>query len=134
MVNGQSSMVNVKKYPFSCLCITLIWILSLMPFFPETPLDNVKFIDKWVHFVMYGGTFTVLWIEYTLKHKTADYEKLFFWAFLAPIAMSGVLELLQEYCTGGCRNGDWLDFAANATGVLIAAILGLLILRFSPKR
>ena len=84
----------IKKYPISCICIVLIWILSLLPFFPETPL---------------------------------------FWAWLAPIAMSGVLELLQEYCTGGHRNGDWLDFAANATGVTLAAVIGLLILRFRAR-
>jgi len=124
MVNGQQSMVNIKKYPFSCICIALIWILSLTPIFPETPLKNVKFIDKWVHIVMYGGTFTVLWIEYYFKHHTYDWEKLFFWAWLAPILMSGLLELLQEYCTFGHRSGDWLDFAANATGVTVAAVIG----------
>ena len=123
----------IRKYPFSCVCILLIWILSLVPFFPETPLDDVEFIDKWVHVVMYGGTFTILWIEYTLKHKKPDYEKLFFWAFLMPTVMSGILELLQEYCTGGCRNGDWLDVAANATGVTLAALIGLLILYFRTK-
>ena len=48
--------------------------------------------------------------------------------------MSGIIELFQEYCTGGHRSGDWLDFAANATGVTIAALIGLLILRLSPKR
>ena len=115
----------VKKYPFSCICIALIWILSLIPFFPETPLNDVKIIDKWVHLVMYGGSFTVLWIEYALKHRTPDYGKLFVWAFLAPVIMSGILELLQEYCTGGCRNGDWLDFAANSFGVTLAAIIGI---------
>ncbi|SEG13272.1 VanZ like family protein [Xylanibacter ruminicola] len=124
----------VKRYPFSDVFILAIWILSLVPFFPETPLDNVRFIDKWVHFVMYGGTFTILWIEYTVKHNKPDYEKLFFWAWLMPIIMSGIIELLQEYCTGGHRSGDWLDFAANATGVTIAALIGLLILRLSPKR
>lgn len=124
----------VKRYPFSDVFILAIWILSLVPFFPETPLDNVRFIDKWVHFVMYGGTFTILWIEYTVKHNKPDYEKLFFWAWLMPIIMSGIIELLQEYCTGGHRSGDWLDFAANATGVTIAALIGLLILRHSPKR
>ena len=118
-------MSYIKKYPFSVFCIALIWILSLFPVFPETPLDDVAFIDKWVHVVMYGGTFSVLWLEYALKHKRPDYKKLFIWAFLAPIVMSGILELLQEYCTGGHRNGDWLDLAANATGVLVAAILGL---------
>ena len=123
----------IRKYPISVICIVLIWILSLVPFFPETPLDDVRFIDKWVHVVMYGGTFTVLWIEYARKHNAPDYKKLFVWAWLGPIMMSGILELLQEYCTGGHRNGDWLDFAANATGVTLAAMIGLLILRFRPR-
>ena len=127
-------MVNVKKYPLSVVCIALIWILSLTPFFPETPLDNVRFIDKWVHILMYGGTFTVVWLEYYFKHKKPDYEKLFFWGWLAPILMSGIIELLQEYCTGGHRSGDFLDLAANATGVTVAAVIGLLILLLSPRR
>ena len=117
----------IKKYPFSVVCIALIWILSLVPFFPETPLDNVEFIDKWVHILMYGGTFTVVWIEYIFKHRSADYEKLFFWAWVAPIIMSGVLELLQEYCTFGHRSGDWLDLAANASGVTLACVIGIII-------
>ena len=50
-----------------------------------------------------------------------------------PIIMGGVIELLQEYCTGGHRSGDWLDFAADATGVTLAAVIGLLILRLSAK-
>ena len=127
-------MVNVKKYPLSVVCIALIWILSLTPFFPETPLDNVRFIDKWVHILMYGGTFTVVWLEYYFKHKKPDYEKLFFWGWLAPILMSGVIELLQEYCTGGHRSGDFLDLAANATGVTVAAAIGLSVLLLFPRR
>ena len=127
-------MVNVKKYPLSVVCIALIWILSLTPFFPETPLDNVRFIDKWVHILMYGGTFTVVWLEYYFKHKKPDYEKLFFGGWLAPILMSGIIELLQEYCTGGHRSGDFLDLAANATGVTVATVIGLLILLLFPRR
>ena len=115
----------IRKYPFSVTCICLVWILSLLPFFPETPLDNVEFIDKWVHFIMYGGTCLIIWLEYTLKHRSPDYEKLFFWAWLAPVMMGGVLELMQAYCTM-TRNGDWLDFAANSTGVTIAGIVGLI--------
>ena len=57
----------LKRYPLSAVCIILIWILSLVPFFPETPLDDVAFIDKWTHFVMYGGTCVVIWWEY-LRH------------------------------------------------------------------
>ena len=114
----------IRKYPFSVTCICLVWILSLLPFFPETPLDNVEFIDKWVHFIMYGGTCLVIWLEYVLKHKSPDYEKLFFWAWLAPVVMGGVLELIQAYCIP-TRKGSWFDFAANAIGVTLAAIIGL---------
>ena len=114
----------IKKYPFSVTCVSLIWILSLLPFFPETPLDQVEFIDKWVHFIMYGGTCLIIWLEYVRKHKLPDYRKLFFWAWRAPVIMGGVLELMQAYCTT-TRNGDWLDFAANSTGVTLAGIVGL---------
>lgn len=123
----------VRKYPFSIVCIGLIWILSLTPIFPETPLHNVKFADKWAHLVMYGSTCVVIWTEYVRQHQTPDYGKLFFWAWLAPILMSGLLELLQEYCTV-IRTGSWLDFAANAIGATLGAAVGLLILRFYPKR
>ena len=123
----------VKKYPYSCVCIALIWILSLSPFFPETPFDNVRFIDKWVHILMYCGTFTIVWLEYYLKHKSYDWEKLFFWGWLGPILMSGLLELLQQYCTGGHRNGDFLDLAANATGVTVAAVIGTIALKLGIR-
>ena len=32
---------------------------------------------------------------------------------------------MQAYCTT-TRNGDWLDFAANSTGVTLAGIVGLI--------
>lgn len=124
----------VKRYPLSILCIVLIWVLSLMPFFPETPFDQVEFIDKWTHLVMYGGTCSVIWWEYLRKHQILDGEKIFFYAWLCPVLMSGLLELLQEYCTFGHRNGDWLDFAANTIGVTLGALIGVLMYQLWFKR
>lgn len=119
----------IRNYPLSVLCFLVIWYLS---FFtpPKTELDNVAFIDKWVHIIMYGGTSMVLWIEH-LRHHHRDNtpsngRRLFLLAWLAPILMSGLIELLQAYCTGGRRSGDWLDLAANAVGVTLAAAVGLL--------
>ncbi len=118
-----------RKYPLSTFCIILIWILSFVPFFPETPFDDIQFIDKWTHLVMYGGTCSVIWIEYLRKHIATDKGKLFCWAWLAPILMSGIIELLQENCTTS-RSGEWFDFAANSTGVTLAALIGMLLAYF----
>ena len=120
----------VRKYPFSLLCILLIWILSLAPFFPETPLDDVAFIDKWTHLVMYGGTCGVIWWEYLRCHRVTNRRKLFLFAWLSPIMMSGLIELIQEYGTA-TRSGEWTDLMANSLGVTIAAVLGLLYLKSS---
>lgn len=116
---------TVRKYPVSVFFFLVIWYLS---FFtpPKTELDEVAFIDKWVHVAMYGGTCATLWIEYLLRHKwVCDKTKLILWAWAMPILMSGCIELLQQYCTGGRRSGDWIDLAANATGVTLAALFGL---------
>lgn len=117
---------TARKYPFSVICIILIWYLCLLLDVPETPLSNVAFIDKWTHFLMYGGTCSVIWWEYLRHHQSLAFSKLFLWAFLAPIAMSGVIELLQNYCTT-TRAGEWLDFAANSTGVALGNAVGLLL-------
>lgn len=116
----------VKKYPLSVLCIILIWTLSFVPFFPETPFDDIQFIDKWTHLVMYGSTCSVIWYEYIRKHSALDKWKLFLLAWLAPIVMSGIIELMQEHCTT-TRSGEWLDFLANSTGVTLAVPVGLLL-------
>jgi len=124
--------IQFKKYPVSCFLIAVIWYLSLFFTAPRTPLDNVLLIDKWVHIVMYGGTFGVLWIEYLRQHEKPDYLKLFIWAWVAPIIMSGIIELLQEYCTEK-RSGDWLDLIANTLGVSLAALGGVIITKMRNK-
>lgn len=116
----------VRHYPLSLLCIALIWFLSLTPFFPETPFDNVQFIDKWTHLVMYGGTCGVIWWEYLRHHQQLNKRKLLLWPLLGMIALGGVIELLQAYCTT-TRSGEWLDFYADTVGVLLGNGVGLLM-------
>ena len=122
----------VTKYPFSIICILVIWYLS---FFtpPQTELDNVPFIDKWTHLVMYGGTCSVIWIEYWRSHSVVNKWKLAVWAWAAPIIMSGCIELLQEYCTNGRRDGDWADLLANSIGVSLAAVAGILLVKYHAR-
>ncbi len=129
----------LKSYPVSCFYILVIWILCFASI-PHTPLDNVTLIDKWVHTTMYLGTCGTIWYEYVHRHKRRCdvgggyiYElnkcKLFLLAWLAPILMSGLIEILQATCTGGRRSGEWLDFAANSIGVTLAAAGALVVMR-----
>lgn len=113
-----------RKYPLSLLCTAIIWYLCVLFIPPHTPLDNVKFADKWTHFIMYGGFCSVIWWEYLRCHTTVCWRKLFLWAWLAPICMSGCIELIQKYCTTN-RSGEWLDLAANATGCTMGFFIGL---------
>ena len=119
----------LRHYPISSFYLLIVWVLSLAPFFPETGLEDVPFIDKWTHLVMYGGTGITIWIEYLRRHPVIVWSKAILLAVVAPILMGGLLELLQAYCTGGHRSGEWLDFAANTLGVVLAAIVGIIIAR-----
>ena len=116
----------VRKYPFSLLCILLIWVLSLTPFFPETPFDDVQFIDKWTHLVMYGGTCSVIWFEYLLQHRTIDWAKILLLSVVGMTLLGGLMELLQAYYTT-TRSGEWFDFWADSLGVLLGNAVGLLM-------
>jgi VanZ family protein len=122
----------IIKYPLSCLLIVVIWYLC---FFapPETKLNEVDYIDKWTHIVMYLGTCSVIWIEYLKRHTKVEWTKAILLAWLAPILMSGLIELLQAHCTNGRRSGEWLDVAANSIGVTLALVIGILVARYHGK-
>lgn len=118
----------LKKYPFSLLTIIIIWVLCLVHI-PETPVSNVPFIDKWTHFVMYGGLCIIIWVEYLRYHPKLHPGKIILYALIAPILMSGLIELAQAYCTT-TRSGEWLDVAANSIGVLLGNIIGFFLLKW----
>lgn len=117
----------LRHYPLTLFCVALTWYLCLFKP-PHTKLDNIVGFDKVVHVTMYLGTCSVLWMEYLRRHARLNWRVLVPWVVVAPILMSGVIELAQEYCTT-TRSGDWADFAANSTGVLLALVLAVTVLR-----
>lgn len=119
----------LKRYPLSHLVIATVIILSLAPFSDMPKMPDISLLDKWVHFIMYGGLCSVIWWEYVRQHATLSWKRLTIGAIIAPMVMSGLLELMQEYCTA-TRSGEWLDLAANCIGVLWGALNGLILSRF----
>lgn len=122
-----------KRYPLTSLLVVVIWVLCLIPTVPETPLSRFSLIDKWTHLVMYGTLVAVIWWEYTRQHTTNNTRRLFLLAFLAPVAMGGLVELAQAYCTGGRRSGEWFDFVANSVGVVLGTLIGILLAAYRAR-
>ena len=126
-------MISIlKAYPLTLLTVAVICYLS---FFtpPQTELDNISNIDKLVHTCMYGGLSIIIWWEYLKKHDTICWKRFIPISVVFPIMMSGIIELLQAYCTTN-RSGEWLDFAANSLGVVLAFIAGNFVLRRIMKK
>ena len=123
----------VKRYPATSFLIVVIWVICLLPIPENVPLGDVPMMDKWTHFVMYGTLCTVMWWEYLRRHEQKNAGRLFLLAFLAPIIMSGMIELAQAYLTNGNRSGDWLDFVANSIGVVLGNVIGILLAAYRAK-
>lgn len=122
-VKYLAMLYYIKKYPVSLLVILAVVYLS---FFkpPSTDLSTIPNLDKVVHLCMYFGMSGILWLEFLRAHRKQVAPLWHAWvgAFLCPVLFSGVVELLQEYCTT-YRGGDWMDFAANTTGALLASLV-----------
>ena len=117
--------------------MTLLTVAAIcyLSFFtpPQTELDNISNIDKLVHTCMYGGLSIIIWWEYLRKQDTICWKRFIPISVVFPIMMSGIIELLQAYCTTN-RSGEWLDFAANSFGVVLAFIAGNFVLRWIMQK
>ena len=122
----------IRRHPISVILILVIWYLSLFTP-PKTELANVRFIDKWAHLLMYGSLAFVLWMEDWRVRKASPSMPRALALYIGPVAMSGLIELAQAYCTTD-RSGDWLDLAANAIGASAGIVLSGMLTRKMRKK
>ena len=143
-------MKYIRHHIFSLLTLLLIAVLSLMPA-QEFPQTDIKFADKWAHWVMYGFLTLVMGIDYVLRDEylstkpyTSWQQRLAhknkgtaIWQFLVMFIVAsvygGLMELGQAYLTTN-RHGDWLDVLANSFGALCALVLLIIYHLFTGKR
>ena len=126
-------MGSIIKNNFFTLLVSLaVIVLSTIPI-PETPMDGVPFIDKWVHFVMYGGVSVAMWFDLYFVRKERSLSAKFNVAVLTyPVILGGLMELVQEYLTT-YRNGDFLDFWADWFGAILGNVISVLIFLYLTK-
>lgn len=113
----------LRTYPLTLLCVSAVWYLSMYRITPP-PFHVFSWFDKLVHCAMYCGISALVWTEYGRSHRKARVGSVIVGAFLAPIAMGGLVELAQAYLTT-YRSGDWFDFLANSVGVILATLVAV---------
>ena len=121
----------LHRYPFTCLLIVVILLLSLLPIPEVKPLKGIPLIDKWTHMVMYGTLAMTFWLELRRAHDNRDGFRLLL-CFAGPVVLGGALELAQAYLTP-CRSGEWLDFVANTIGVCLGSAAAWAVVRLFPQ-
>ncbi|MCI5148307.1 MAG: VanZ family protein [Candidatus Electrothrix sp. MAN1_4] len=103
-------LIFIRKYWRGCT-ITLLIMLTVLSLWPMKSLPSVPGGDKFHHIIAYAA----LAFPIALRHPKLWYIYIFLF-----IAYSGVLELVQPFVN---RYGEWLDMAANTSGVVCGILL-----------
>ena len=118
----------LKKYWISAIVITIVLVLCLMntTLFPAPPILN---FDKLVHVIMFMGISGVIFFDSTFYLRfPISKKRIILGTFLFPIALGGLIEVLQAYLTK-TRSGDWFDFLFDIVGAFFGWSMFFLINR-----
>lgn len=111
--------MKMKGHALTLLVSLAIVVLSTIPIPEHPPLGDVPLIDKWVHMVMYGGLAFAMWMDRAWLARRRMSRGYWWCILLYPTILGGLMELVQAYVVT-CRSGDWIDFEADAIGVVLA--------------
>ena len=117
--------------------VIITFIILYLSFFnpPKVPeLNTIAFVDKWVHVVLYTFYTLIMAFDFT-KDGARIFKKTYYWGVCVafPILLGGLIEILQVTFFPP-RTAEWMDWAADATGVLIGMSLHKLYFLFFKKR
>ncbi|PSK89496.1 VanZ family protein [Taibaiella chishuiensis] len=113
------------------ILFAVLWTLLILVacFIPgrEVPDVRIPFIDKWVHFVLFGG-FSFLWL--CTRKRAVPCTGLV--VFLASVALGYGVELIQGSGITSGRSYDMYDVYADSVGGLLGVLLFFLWRRTIP--
>lgn len=140
MDNTNRIYYPLPAWLFSVLVVAaILWLTLAREPLPETSLPMIPGFDKIGHACMFGGLYFSLSFDSRLSllrrgkksSRRGSARRALLLAGVC-IVFGGLVELLQEW-TGQGRSADWLDFAADAAGVLLsAAVTPSLLRRLGP--
>ncbi|NPA36490.1 MAG: hypothetical protein GXO47_06540 [Chlorobi bacterium] len=113
-------MKLLKYYNKTIILTLIILFLSLARFDNIAHELKFEYEDKVIHFLMYFGiTVVFLFEHYIIKSRISKKDLII---NIYPIFLGGIIEIIQAKFTT-TRTGDWYDFLADISGIIIANIL-----------
>ncbi|MCD8288246.1 MAG: VanZ family protein [Porphyromonadaceae bacterium] len=114
----------LKNYALTLVVIVVIVYLSLAKISTPTEIQKFPYADKAVHVIMYTILMLALYFDIHRRNlsEKSNHRHLFY-GTLTAIAFGGIMELAQISLTR-YRSGDWMDWIADAAGVLLGLWLG----------
>ena len=114
-----SLLTCIKSYWIAITLVTL-GVITTLSLWPLEALPSVPGNDKTHHFIAYAALMFP-----TALRKPKHWKPI----GLLFIIYSGTIELFQPYVN---RYGEWLDLAANTTGVICGLLIAELLIYISP--
>jgi len=111
----MKTVFNLIKHYWFIITVFLLTAIATLSLWPAEHLPQVPGSDKTHHFISYAA----LIFPVALRKP-----KHWLWIFLGFAAFSGAIELIQPYVN---RFGEWLDMAANITGLACGVVLAKVI-------
>jgi VanZ family protein len=108
----MSNVIAVIKSHWVASTVAILFAITFLSLLPLPELPKLPGTDKTHHLIAYG----LLMLPTALRRP-----KCWLLYGLLFIAYSGVIELVQPFVN---RYGEWMDLLANATGVLLGAVIG----------
>ena len=116
-----------KRARFLAMLWTLLIFVGCFTPGKEIPKVDVPFIDKWVHFVLFGG-FTFLWLCARPKINPLS----LFVLFLVSVAVGSFIEVMQGVLSFLGRSMEFMDAVADSIGGFLGILLFVLCAHFIP--
>jgi VanZ family protein len=118
-----------KRARFAAILWTLLIFIACFIPGNEIPKISVPFIDKWVHFVLFGG-FTLLWL---MAYPSTSWYRLVL-LFVFGCVLGWLVEEIQGLLKFLGHSKDINDIFADAIGALIGVALFYILANMASQR
>lgn len=111
------------RYWKSIAITVFVLFLSFFDFAPTAAVPRFTMSDKVMHLILYLIFGLVLMIDQIWgRNKTYTKRRFLMWTVIFPIVLGGLAELTQHFFFYP-RQAEWLDWAGDVVGVLIAWVI-----------